>query len=45
MAVDKLSFLLKNPEVALEMGKKGREIAITKFSLKTMIERIEKLYG
>ena len=40
---EKIIFLLKNPKKAKIMGRKGYELA-NKFSLKTMLKTINKLY-
>ncbi len=39
-----INFLLDNPEVRKEMGKKGRQIALEKYDIKKLISNIKKLY-
>ncbi|MFH1097642.1 MAG: glycosyltransferase family 4 protein [Candidatus Desantisbacteria bacterium] len=41
---EKIIYLLKNKDVAREMGKQGRQIICERFSFKARLERIEKLY-
>lgn len=43
-AADRLLFLLRNPERALQIGQNGRTAAQTRFSAKTMIQKLISLY-
>jgi len=36
--------LLDNPEIAREMGKKGRERILREFDLKIILEQMERIY-
>ena len=41
---EKVCFLIQNPEVAREMGRKGRERVLKEFDLKIVMESMRKLY-
>ena len=41
---DKMRILVENPELRNEMGKRGKQIAESKFDIKTMTRKIENLY-
>jgi len=41
---EKISVLIKNKELRIDMGKAGRKIVEEKFSLKTMIDNYQNLY-
>ena len=41
---EKICFLIQNPEVAREMGRKGRERVLKEFDLKIIMESMRKLY-
>ena len=41
---DKIIYLMYNPEVAKEMGKRGREKILKEFSLDKVIKDMKKLY-
>lgn len=43
-AAERLLFLLRNPERAVQIGETGRTAARTRFSAKTMIEKLISLY-
>lgn len=40
----KLSLLVKSPELRMQMGKAGRERVLTQFQLKDQITRFENFY-
>ena len=42
--IEKIEFLLKNPNVNIKMGKRGREIIIQKFSIQKMTDNFLELY-
>lgn len=42
---DAIIYMIKNPEDAKKMGKKGRELVVKNFSFETMISKHEKLYA
>jgi glycosyltransferase involved in cell wall biosynthesis len=42
---DKIIYLMDNPEVAKEMGKRGREKILKEFSLKVILSQLERLYA
>lgn len=41
--VDKLEFLIEHPEVAREMGKKGREFVVRNFDVQVLGDKLERL--
>jgi len=41
---EKIKYLLEHPEIAEEMGKKGRERVEREFSLDVILRQMEKLY-
>jgi len=41
---EKIIYLIEHPEVAKEMGKRGREKILKEFSLDTVLEDMKKLY-
>ncbi len=44
LIADKIVFLLNNPEIRREMGKEGKKLVLTKFSLDSMVEKYVRLY-
>jgi N,N'-diacetylbacillosaminyl-diphospho-undecaprenol alpha-1,3-N-acetylgalactosaminyltransferase len=40
----KIAYLMEHPEVAREMGKKGREKIVKEFSLEVILPQMRKLY-
>jgi Glycosyltransferase len=42
---EKIIYLMDNPEVAKEMGKRGREKIVKEFSLKVILSQLERLYA
>lgn len=40
----KLIDILENEEVAVSMGQKGRQIALEKFTLQSLVDKVEELY-
>jgi len=42
---EKIIYLMDHPEVAKEMGKRGREKILKEFSLKVILSQLERLYA